>query len=81
MSADTDRAELAELEAEWMTAMQARDRDRLEQLVADGFRFTAIHLNPEPMTREQWMGAAMEGYTITTFAFEDMEIELFGDTL
>ena len=21
------------------------------------------------MTREQWMGAAMEGYTITTFAF------------
>lgn len=80
MSEDTDRAELAELEAEWMTAMQARDRDRLEQLVADGFRFTAIHLNPEPMTREQWMGAAMEGYTITTFAFEDMEIELFGDT-
>ena len=33
------------------------------------------------MNREQWMGAAMEGYTITTFAFEDMEIELFGDTL
>ena len=80
MPEDTDRAELAELEAEWMTAMQARDRDRLEQLVADGFRFTAIHLNPEPMTREQWMGAAMEGYTITAFAFEDMEIELFGDT-
>ena len=59
---------------------QARDRDRLEQLVADGFRFTAIHLNPEPMTREQWMGAAMEGYTITTFAFEEMEIDVFGDT-
>ena len=44
--------------------MQARDMDRLEELVADGFRFTAIHLNPEPMTREQWMGAAREGYTI-----------------
>jgi ketosteroid isomerase-like protein len=60
--------------------MQARDRDRLEQLVADGFRFTAIHLHPEPMTREQWMDAAMQGYTITTFAFEEMEIDLFGDT-
>jgi ketosteroid isomerase-like protein len=80
MSAETDREELAGLEAEWMAAMQARNRDRLEQLVADGFRFTAIHLNPEPMAREQWMDAAMQGYTITTFAFEEMEIDLFGDT-
>jgi ketosteroid isomerase-like protein len=80
MSAETDREELAGLEAEWMAAMQARNRDRLEQLVADGFRFTAIHLHPEPMTREQWMDAAMQGYTITTFAFEEMEIDLFGDT-
>jgi ketosteroid isomerase-like protein len=80
MSAETDLQELAQLEQEWMAVMQARDRDRLEELVADGFRFTAIHLHPEPMTREQWMGAAMEGYTITTFAFEEMEIDVFGDT-
>ena len=72
--------ELAHLEEEWMSAMQARDMDRLEELVADGFRFTAIHLNPEPMTREQWMGAAREGYNITSFAFEEMEIDVFGDT-
>ena len=63
-----------------MSAMQARDMARLEELVADGFRFTAIHLAPEPMTREQWMDAAREGYTITSFAFEDMEIDVFGDT-
>jgi ketosteroid isomerase-like protein len=80
MSAEADRQQLAELEKEWMSAMQARDRGRLEELVADRFRFTAIHLNPEPMSREQWMGAAMEGYTITTFAFEEIEIEVFGDT-
>jgi ketosteroid isomerase-like protein len=80
MSAETDREELAELETEWMAAMQARDRDRLEELVADGFRFTAIHLHPEPMSREQWMGAAMEGYTITTFAYEEMLVDVFGDT-
>src|SRR4051812_13301455 len=80
MSAASDRTELAHLEEEWMSAMQARDMDRLDQLVAPGFRFTAIHLFPEPMTREQWMGAAREGYTITSFAFETMEIDVFGDT-
>ena len=75
-----DRAELARLEEEWMSAMQARDMDRLEELVAPGFRFTAIHLSPEPFTREQWMGAAREGYTIVSFAFESMEVEVSGDT-
>ncbi len=76
----SDRSELARLEEEWMSAMQARNMDRLEELVADGFRFTAVHLNPDPMTREQWMGAAREGYTITSFAFEEMEVDVFGDT-
>jgi ketosteroid isomerase-like protein len=80
MSVDDDRAELAKLEEEWMSRMQARDMDRLQELVAPGFRFTAIHLNPEPMTREQWMGAAREGYTILSFAFEHMDIDVFGDT-
>jgi ketosteroid isomerase-like protein len=75
-----DRAELARLEEEWMSAMQARDMDRLEELVAPGFRFTAIHLSPEPFTREQWMGAAREGYTIVSFAFLEKDIDVFGDT-
>jgi ketosteroid isomerase-like protein len=80
MSASDDRTELARLEEEWMSAMQSRNMDRLEELVADGFRFTAIHLYPEPMSREQWMGAAREGYTITSFAFEKLDIDVFGDT-
>lgn len=75
-----DRAELAQLENEWMSAMQVRNMDRLEELVADGFRFTAPHLHPEPMTREQWMGAAREGYTIVSFAYEEMDVDVFGDT-
>ena len=78
--AAADRAELARLEEEWMSAMQARDMDRLEELVADGFRFTAVHLAPEPFTREQWMGAAREGYTIVSFAYERMDVDVFGDT-
>ena len=80
MSVAEDRAELQRLEDEWMAAMQARDMDRLEELVADGFRFTAIHLYPEPMTRQQWMDAAREGYTIVSYAYESMEVDLFGDT-
>jgi ketosteroid isomerase-like protein len=80
MADEQARAELAELEEEWMRAHQQRDAARLEELVADGFRFTAIHLHPEPMTREQWMGAALGGYQITTFAFEDMQVDVFGDT-
>jgi ketosteroid isomerase-like protein len=78
--AAADRAELARLEDDWMSAHQARDMARLEELVATGFRFTAIHLAPEPFTREQWMGAAREGYTIVSFAFERMEVDVFGDT-
>jgi ketosteroid isomerase-like protein len=79
--ADEDvREELRALEQAWMQAHQQRDAARLEELVADGFRFTAIHLHPEPMSREQWMGAALGGYAITTFAFEDMQIDVFGET-
>jgi len=79
VSAEDDRAELAELEEGWMGAMQARDEEALERLVAQGFRFTALHLAPEPMSREQWMGAALGGYHIVSFAFQSMDIDVFGD--
>src|ERR1044072_7874742 len=54
--------------------------ETLEHLVAPEFRFLAILLYPEPMTREQWMEAAREGYTIVSFAFESMDIDVSGDT-
>jgi ketosteroid isomerase-like protein len=80
MTLDDDRARLAQLQHDWMLAVEQRDMERLEQIVGRGFRFTAIHLNPEPMTREQWIGAAREGYTIVSFAYEQMDIDVFGDT-
>jgi ketosteroid isomerase-like protein len=80
MTADDDRSQLEQLQIDWMRGVQERDMDRLEEIVAPGFRFTAIHLNPEPMTREQWMAAAREGYTIVSFAYESMDIDVFGDT-
>src|SRR3954452_3354998 len=80
MSAEEDREELAQLEEGWMRAMQMRDEETLERLVAPGFRFTALHLAPEPMSREQWMGAALGGYHIISFAYESMDIDVIGDT-
>jgi ketosteroid isomerase-like protein len=80
MTDEDDRAELARLQKEWMQAVEDRNMDRLEEIVAPGFRFTAIHLNPEPMTREQWMEAAREGYKIVSFAYESMDIDIHGDT-
>jgi ketosteroid isomerase-like protein len=80
MTAEDDRVELARLQHEWMQAVEDRDMERLEAIVAPGFRFTAIHLDPEPMTREQWMDAAREGYRIVSFAYESMDIDVHGDT-
>ena len=54
--------------------------ETLERLVAPEFRFMAVHLHPEPMRREQWMDAAREGYTIVSFAFESMDIDVSKDT-
>jgi ketosteroid isomerase-like protein len=80
MSADDDRERLAQLQRDWMRGVQERDMERLEEIVGPGFRFTAIHLNPEPMSRDQWMEAAREGYTIVSFAYEQMDVDVFGDT-
>jgi ketosteroid isomerase-like protein len=80
MTDEDDRGALARLQKDWMQAVEERDMNRLEEIVAPGFRFTAIHLNPVPMTREQWMDAAREGYTIVSFAYESMDIDIHGDT-
>jgi hypothetical protein len=76
MTVEEDRAELTQLQKDWMQAVEDRDMERLEEIVAPGFRFTAIHLNPEPMTRDQWMEAAREGYTIVSFAYESMVVDV-----
>lgn len=79
-SPEADRRELEQFENDWMQAVQDRDRATLERLVANGFRFTAIHLHPDPIPRDSWMEAAMTGYTIVSFHFMSTEIDLFGET-
>ena len=79
MTVEDDREELARLQEAWMQAVEDRDMEALERIVAPEFRFMAIHLYPEPMRRDQWMDAAREGYTIVSFAFESMDIDVSGD--
>ena len=80
MSIEEDRVELARLQEAWMQAVEDRDMEALERIVAPEFRFMAVHLYPEPMRRDQWMDAAREGYTIVSFAFESMDIVVSKDT-
>ena len=80
MTVEEDREELARLQVAWMQAVEDRDMEALERIVAREFRFMAVHLYPEPMTRDQWMDAAREGYTIVSFAFESMDIDVSKDT-
>ena len=80
MADEEARDEVRRVEVEWMPAHQDRDVEALERIVAPEFRFMAIHLYPEPMRRDQWMDAAREGYTIVSFAFESMDIEVSKDT-
>ncbi len=80
MTVEEDREELARLQVAWMQAVEDRDMEALERIVAPEFRFMAVHLYPEPMTRAQWMDAAREGYTIVSFAFESMDIDVSKDT-
>ena len=77
---EEDRRELARLQEEWMAAMQQRNAERLEEIVAPEFVFTAIHIDPEPMSREAWMGAAMGGYSISSFYYDEMDVVAAGDT-
>jgi len=78
-TAEEDREALARLQEEWMSAMQRREADRLDELVAPEFVFTAIHIDPEPMSREAWMGAAMGGYSISSFYYDEMNVVVAGD--
>lgn len=80
MGESTDEAELVRLQEDWMRAVQERDEATLERLVGERFRFTAVHLDPDPMSREAWMGAAMSGYRIVSFAYENVEVDISGDT-
>ena len=77
---EAQREEVGRLEEEWMAAMQRRDRERLEELVAPEFVFTAIHIDPDPMSREAWIGAAMGGYTIASFYYDAKDVVIAGDT-
>jgi len=69
--------ELCGLAKEWMEAAQRHDRPRLEELL--GREFSLVGAVGE-VDREQWLENASGPYEIDEFAFEEIEVELYGGT-
>ena len=78
---DEDRAAEAENEErahEWATAIRAREAAALERLVADEYVPQAPGIGRMP--RAAWLHAALHAYEISSFAFDDVLIHVYGDT-
>ena len=69
--------ELCSLSKQWMLAAQEHDVARLEELL--GQEFTVVGAVGE-LDREEWLENASRAYEIDEFAFEEIEIELYGST-
>jgi ketosteroid isomerase-like protein len=69
--------ELVELSHELVKSVQARDRSRLEQLLADEFSLLGA---AGELDREGLLEAADGRYAIETFGYEEIDPEVYGDT-
>jgi hypothetical protein len=69
--------ELIDLSHEWMRAVQANDRVRLETIL--GREFSVVGAVGE-VDREQWLENASGPYAVDEFAYEEIEVEVYGDT-
>jgi ketosteroid isomerase-like protein len=69
--------ELIELSHEWVRAVQGHDRERLEKLLAS--EFSVVGPIGE-LDREQWLEYASGRYQIDDFAYEELDVEVYGDT-
>jgi hypothetical protein len=69
--------ELVGLSKEWMTAAQRHDRTRLEALLAK--EFTVIGVLGE-VDRDTWLDNAAGPYEIDEFAFEELDVDVYGST-
>lgn len=65
---------IRDLEQAWMSAVQRRDRDFLEELLGEEFVLVTGRLGHETRGREEWLRVTMEEYVIESFAFEQLEV-------
>jgi ketosteroid isomerase-like protein len=77
MSLGVVEHELVELAHAWAAAAQAHDRERLESILAREFSLVG---RAGPKTREEWLEDAAGPYAIDEWAFEGIEVELYGNT-
>ena len=69
--------ELCGLAKEWMEAVQEHDLPRLEELLGREFSVAGA---VGALDRDEWLELASGPYEIDQFAFEEIEVELYGST-
>jgi len=77
-AADVLVHELTRLEHELMEAVQQHDVERLEGLV--GREFKLVGRTGRAWSRAEWLEKAAGPYEIDDFAFEEFDVDVFGDT-
>jgi len=65
------------LERDWVMAVQKKDREALDAVLAPEF-MVRTSVDPEhPVSRADWMQDALTNYEIQSFSFRDMTIRAF----
>jgi hypothetical protein len=77
-AADALVHELSRLEHRLMEAVQRHDLDELEELL--GREFKLVGRTGRGWSRHEWLEKAAGPYEIDDFAFEEVDVELYGDT-
>ena len=77
-TADVLVHELTRLEHELMEAVQRHDTERLDGLI--GREFKLVGRTGRGWSRDEWLEKAAGPYEIDDFAFEEIDVDVFGDT-
>jgi ketosteroid isomerase-like protein len=70
--------ELTRLEHELMEAVQRHDVERLEPML--GREFKLVGRTGRAWSRAEWLKNAAGSYEIDDFAFDEIDVDLYGDT-
>ena len=77
-AADVLVHELTRLEHELTEAIRRHDVERLEQLI--GREFKLVGRTGRGWSRHEWLEKAAGPYEIDDFSFEEIDVDVFGDT-
>ena len=70
--------EIVALERAVMGAVQARDLDRLEELLGGDFTLTTGRPGREVRSRDEWMAVTAGEYVIEDYEFDELEVQHYG---